>query len=255
MYKDTIDILKAFNKDRKLIDIVIRLLTEKENSNIEIKGEIEDYEYSVPIDSSYMKSFNDFILAIKLEYLTDINPINPTLVDKLNIKYSTDYFNKFRGDLIKKPPIAYPDFPEEVFKYFRCDQLDIKYLNINSESIQQCIEKYKVIIDYINLLSDEYKNLEKFYSEIRLLISDQSKLRSNIKMDEVEDKSYVYKYDKVQYNDKEKLYIDYITLRRQHMSIMLSTYNTYFIEKLLAVKQMYKSYYNQCALYYAKVKH
>lgn len=253
MYTNTIETLKIFNKDIKLTDTIIGLLNKKDTLNIEIKNEIEDYNYTIPKDLSYYKKFDKFILGIKTEYMGDITD---SLVEKLRKKYTTEYFNKFRASLIDSSTgIDSENFPESLYKYFRSGELEPKYLAINSETVLKNIETFKDINKCIQLLSNEYGYINKFYSEIESMINAQSDLFSHVKVsDKKKDEDLDIDYYKIK-PDNDKIYIDYVTLRNSHFNQMVAIYSIYFVERLIAIKQMYKSYYNQCALYYSKIKY
>lgn len=255
MHNLTINILKEFNKDQKLMEIIINLLNNKDNTDIILTNEIEDYDYNIPADISYYKYFDNFILTIKDEYL---NGISNKLIEKNRTKFDQTYFDKLRGKLIDASSIKLEDFPEMLFKYFRSGNLEPKYLNIDKKEILKVIYEFKNINPIISMLNNEYANINKFYTNIELMIKDQSNLFSGIKTEvkpqEKNNNEMMAKYSNIN-RDADKIYIDYVNMRNRHFNMMISVYNIYFVEKLLAVKQMYKSYYNRCALYYSKLKY
>lgn len=231
-YERVIKTLKTLNRDERLSNVIIQIILDKKEKQVNsIKGSIQDYYYSIPNNSSYCKYFEDFATKLKVD---KINEIDQNALDKYK-KYNSGYFNKLRGKLVGQNEVNIEDFTEAAFKYFRSNEIELQNITIDSSSISKPIEEFKTINKDIERLTLEYGKINSFY-----LIAESS----------IQDRSFDSILDNQTLSGNEKLLIDYARVKNSVISNFLSIYNTYFIERLIAVESMYKSYYNRCTLYY-----
>lgn len=237
-YEKTLNTIKYLNRDKSMSSVLIYLINQ-DNLDISIPNKFQDYNYSIPLNLSYYNELNGFIKVLK-----NNEPISRSTINSYK-KYNSKYFNELRGKLVGGIEVRSSDFVEELFKYFRSNSIDPSYINVNKKTVNRNIEAFKYISKLITTLQREYGEIYDFYQLIYKSLDEYSEYIKGTTSDIL-----LSHDDNVGESEYDTLYAKCIKIKLSTISSFLSVYNVYFIEKMSAIRQMYKSYQGQCYLYY-----